>query len=376
LDDLATVIFSSGSTGEPKGVMLTHYNLASNAEQLGQLLDFDRRDRFLGILPFFHSFGFTATLTAPAVMGIGVAFHPNPLDAKPIGELVRRYSLTYIMATPTFLQIYLRSCDPGDFGSLRCVMASAEKLPDWLASAFEEKFGLRPAEGYGCTECSPVVTCSTHDFRAAGFRQMGSRRGSIGQPLPGVSVRIVSPDTGQRLPLGQAGLLLVRGPNVMRGYLGQPEKTAEVIREGWYVTGDIAALDEDGFLQVTDRLSRFSKIGGEMVPHVKVEEKLHEALGTTEIAFAVCGVPDPKKGERLVVLHTLPEHRLVDLLKSLPQLGLPNLWVPRPNQFFHVDKIPHLATGKMDLRSIRGLAARFSAEKAPDDKEAASGETF
>jgi len=362
LDDLATVIFSSGSTGEPKGVMLTHYSILSNAEQLGQLLDFGPRDRFLGILPFFHSFGFTATLTAPAVMGIGVAFHPNPLDARPIGELVRRYSLTYLMATPTFLQIYLRSCDPGDFGSLRCVMASAEKLPDWLANAFEEKFGLRPKEGYGCTECSPVVTCSTRDFRAAGFRQAGSRHGSIGRPLPGVSVRIVSPDNGQLMSPGQSGLLLVRGPNVMRGYLGQPEKTAEVLRDGWYVTGDIATLDEDGFLQITDRLSRFSKIGGEMVPHVKVEEKLHEALGATEIALAVCGVPDPKKGERLVVLHTLPAHRLADLLKMLPQLGLPNLWVPRPNQFFHVDTLPHLATGKMDLRSIRALATRFSAE--------------
>jgi acyl-[acyl-carrier-protein]-phospholipid O-acyltransferase/long-chain-fatty-acid--[acyl-carrier-protein] ligase len=247
-------------------------------------------------------------------------------------------------------------------------MASAEKLPDWLANAFEEKFGLRPMEGYGCTECSPVVTCSTRDFRAAGFRQIGSRPGSIGQPLPGVSVRIVSPNTRAPVPLGQSGLLLVRGPNVMRGYLDQPEKTAEVLRDGWYSTGDIAALDEDGFLQITDRLSRFSKIGGEMVPHVKVEEKLHEALGKNEIAFAVCGVPDPKKGERLVVLHTLPEHRLVDLIRKLPQLGLPNLWVPRPNQFFHVDSIPHLATGKMDLRLIRALAARFCAEKATEDK--------
>jgi acyl-[acyl-carrier-protein]-phospholipid O-acyltransferase/long-chain-fatty-acid--[acyl-carrier-protein] ligase len=367
LDDLATVIFSSGSTGEPKGVMLTHYNLASNAEQLGQLLDFGPQDRFLGILPFFHSFGFTATLTAPAVTGIGVAFHPNPLDAKPIGELVRRYSLTYLMVTPTFLQLYLRGCEAADFGSLRCVMASAEKLPDWLANAFEEKFGLRPMEGYGCTECSPVVTCSTHDFRAAGFRQVGSRRSSIGRPLPGVSVRIVSPDSGEPMPLGQPGLLLVRGPNVMLGYLGQPGKTAEVLRDGWYVTGDIATLDEDGFLQITDRLSRFSKIGGEMVPHVKVEEKLHEVLGTDEITFAVCGVPDPKKGERLVVLHTLPEPRLVDFLKKLPQLGLPNLWTPRPNQFFHVDTLPLLATGKRDLRSVREIATRLSPEKDPED---------
>jgi acyl-[acyl-carrier-protein]-phospholipid O-acyltransferase / long-chain-fatty-acid--[acyl-carrier-protein] ligase len=369
LDDLATVIFSSGSTGEPKGVMLTHYNLLSNARQLCQLLNFEPQDRFLGILPFFHSFGFTATLAAPAVVGIGVAFHPSPLDARPIGELVRRYALTYIMATPTFLQIYLRSCQPSDFGSLRAVMTSAEKLPDWLAAAFEEKFGLRPMEGYGCTECSPVVTCSTHDFRAAGFRQAGSRRGSIGKPLPGVSVRLVSPDTGQPMPLGQPGLLLVRGPNVMAGYLGQPGKTAAVFRDGWYVTGDIAAMDEEGFLQITDRLSRFSKIGGEMVPHVKVEEKLHEALGTTEIAFAVCGVPDPKKGERLVVLHTLAEGPLAELLKKIPQLDLPNLWIPRLNQFFRVDALPQLATGKMDLRSIRELASRFSEQRTTSTKE-------
>jgi acyl-[acyl-carrier-protein]-phospholipid O-acyltransferase/long-chain-fatty-acid--[acyl-carrier-protein] ligase len=371
LDDLATVIFSSGSTGEPKGVMLTHYNLASNAEQLGQLLDFSPEDRFLGILPFFHSFGFTATLAAPALLGIGVAFHPNPLEAKPVGEVVRRYSLTYLMATPTFLQIYLRGCEPSDFGSLRFVMVSAEKLPDWLAKAFEEKFGLRPVEGYGCTECSPAVTCSTHDFRAAGFRQAGSRHGSIGRPLPGVSVRIVDPETRTPVILGQSGLLLVRGPNVMRGYLGRPEKAAEVLHDGWYTTGDIGTLDADGFLQITDRLSRFSKIGGEMVPHVRVEEKLHEAYGTTETAFAVCGVPDVKKGERLVVLHTLPDHCLADLLKSLPQLGLPNLWIPRPKQFFHVDAIPRLATGKMDLRSIRALAARFSTENGCEDKELA-----
>ncbi|MHC1767318.1 MAG: AMP-binding protein [Verrucomicrobiia bacterium] len=371
LDDLGTVIFSSGSTGEPKGVMLTHYNVVSNLEGLGQLLDFGPQDRFLGILPFFHSFGFTATLAGPALLGVGVAFHPNPLDAKPIGALVRRYSLTYLMATPTFLQFYVRGCEASDFGSLRFAMVSAEKLPEWLANAFEEKFGLRPVEGYGCTECSPVVTCGTRDFRAAGFRQTGSRRGSIGRPLPGVSVRIVSPETGAPLPLGEAGLLLVRGPNVMRGYLGQPEKTAEVLRDGWYVTGDIVRLDEDGFLQITDRLSRFSKLGGEMVPHMKVEEKLHEAAGVNEITFAVTGLPDPKKGERLVVLHTLPDDRLQDVLKKLPQLGLPNLWLPRANQFFHVDQLPRLASGKMDLRTVRETAVRFAAEQERATQESA-----
>jgi acyl-[acyl-carrier-protein]-phospholipid O-acyltransferase/long-chain-fatty-acid--[acyl-carrier-protein] ligase len=362
LEDLATVIFSSGSTGEPKGVLLTHYNIASNAEQLAQTFDFAPQDRFLGILPFFHSFGFTATLMTPALVGVGVAYHPNPLDAKPVGELARRYGATYLMATPTFLQLYLRTCDPADFGSLRLVMVGAEKLPERLATAFEEKFGVRPVEGYGCTECSPVVTGNTHDFRAAGFRQAGSRRGSIGRPLPGVSVRIVSPDTGDPVPVGHSGLLLVRGPNVMRGYLDQPEKTAEVLRDGWYVTGDIATLDEDGFLQITDRLSRFSKIGGEMVPHVKLEEKLHEAAGVTDITFAVCGVPDPKKGERLVVIHTLPEGRIAEVLKRLTQLGLPNLWIPRASHCFHLDALPRLASGKMDLKTLRETALRLSAE--------------
>ena len=361
LDDLSTVIFSSGSTGDPKGIMLSHYNIASNVEQLGQTFDFGPQDRLLGILPFFHSFGFTATLMGPALLGAGVVFHPNPLEGRPVGELARRYAVTYLMATPVFLQIYLRSCEAGDFGSLQLVMAGAEKLPDWLASAFEEKFGLRPLEGYGCTECSPAVTVNTHDFRAAGFRQVGGRQGKIGHPLPGVSVRLVDPDTRAPVPLGQAGLLLVRGPNVMQGYLGQPEKTAEVLRDGWYVTGDIATLDEDGFLQITDRLSRFSKLGGEMVPHMKVEEKLHELAGVMETTFAVTGVPDEKKGERLVVLHTLPEDRLQALLKDLPKLGLPNLWMPRPNGFFRVAALPRLASGKMDLRKIRELAIGLSA---------------
>ena len=278
-----------------------------------------------------------------------------------------------LMATPAFLQIYLRSCAPEDFGSLRLVMAGAEKLPDWLASAFEEKFGIRPLEGYGCTECSPVVAANTHDFRAAGRRQVGGRRGKIGHPLPGISVRLVAPETGQAVPLGQSGLLLVRGPNVMQGYLGQPEKTAEVLRDGWYVTGDIAMLDENGFLQITDRLSRFSKIGGEMVPHVKVEESLHELAGAREVMFAVAGVPDPKKGERLVVLHTLPDDQLQGLLKRLPQLELPNLWIPRANSFFRVEKLPQLASGKMDLRRIRELGLTFARDQEAQGADASSG---
>jgi len=362
VDELATIIFSSGSTGDPKGVMLTHHNIGSNIDQLDQVFGFTRQDRLLGILPFFHSFGFTGTLCAPAVLGLGVVFYPNPLDARTIGPLISQYHLTFLLATPTFLQLYLRGCSAEDFGSLRVVMTGAEKLPERLALAFEEQFGIRPLEGYGCTECSPAVAVNTYDFRSAGFRQVGGKRGKIGHPMPGVSVRIVDPDTFAPLPVGQPGLLLVRGPNIMQGYLGRPEKTAEVLKDGWYVTGDIAAMDEDGFLQITDRLSRFSKIGGEMVPHIKIEDKLHEMAGLTEQTFVVTGVPDEKKGERLVVLHKLVDGKLSACLEQLGQCDLPNLWKPRAEQFFHVDALPYLGTGKLDLRAIRELALKLSSK--------------
>jgi len=364
LDDLATVIFSSGSTGEPKGVMLSHYNIASNIEQMGQTFQFDNKDYLLGVLPFFHSFGFTVTLWLPSVLGVGVVYHPSPLDLAAVSELVRDYRVTFLLATPTFLQAYMRRCSPEDFGSLEFVLVGAEKLPERLALAFEDRFGIRPLEGYGATECAPAVAVNTRDFRAPGFRQVGAKRGTIGHPLPGISVRIVDPDTGEPVPPGTQGLLLVRGPNVMQGYLGRPEKTAEVLQGGWYSTGDIASQDEDGFLTITDRLNRFSKIGGEMVPHIRVEEELHAIAEATEQRFVVTGVPDAKKGERLVVLHLLKPEELKAVLEKLPQAGLPNLWAPRPNQFFAVEEIPHLGTGKLDLRRIREIAIQFStAEK-------------
>jgi acyl-[acyl-carrier-protein]-phospholipid O-acyltransferase/long-chain-fatty-acid--[acyl-carrier-protein] ligase len=314
----------------------------------------------LGVLPFFHSFGFTGTLCLPGVLGVGVVYHVNPLDTKTVGQLVSEHAVTFLLATPTFLQLYLRGCAPEQFGSLRLVLAGAEKMPERLAAAFDEQFGIRPVEGYGCTECSPAVAVNTHDFRSAGFRQVGAKRGKIGHPLPGICVRIVDVATGEPMALGQAGLLLVRGPNVMQGYLGKPEKTAEVVRDGWYVTGDVAALDEDGFLQITDRLSRFSKIGGEMVPHIKVEEKLHEFAGATEQTFVVTGVPDEKKGERLVVLHKLADAALKECLDKLGQSDLPNLWKPRADSFFRVENFPLLGTGKLDLRRVKETAAQLS----------------
>jgi acyl-[acyl-carrier-protein]-phospholipid O-acyltransferase/long-chain-fatty-acid--[acyl-carrier-protein] ligase len=294
--------------------------------------------------------------------GTGVVYYPNPLDARSIGALVSQYAVTFLLTTPTFLQSYTRRCQPEQFGSIRLVMVGAEKLQERTAQAFQDKFGIRPLEAYGCTECSPAVTVNTNDFRAAGFRQTGSKRGKIGHALPGISVRIVDPETNQPVPVGNPGLLLVRGPNVMKGYLGRPNETAKVMRDGWYVSGDIAALDEDGFLEITDRLSRFSKIGGEMVPHIKVEEKLQELAESSEQVFAVTSGSDEKKGERLLVLHTLAEDRIGACLKRLSEIGLPNLWIPRQDAFFKVDALPCLGTGKMDLRRIRELARELASQ--------------
>lgn len=355
MDDLATIIFSSGSTGDPKGVMLSHFNVDANVQGASQVLHLYQDERVLGILPFFHSFGYLVFWLV-ALNGQSIVFHPSPLDVTAIGDLVQRYRLTFLVTTPTFLQLYQRRCTPEQFSSLRVVVTGAEKLPARLAQAFEDHFGIAPVEGYGVTECAPVIAVNCPDFRAAGFFQPASRRGTVGQPLPGVSVQIVDPDSFAPLPADTPGMLLVKGPNVMQGYLGREDLTASAIRDGWYITGDIAKLDEDGFLTITDRLSRFSKIGGEMVPHGKVEEALQQAAGADMQVFAVTGIPDEKKGERLAVLHTLDESRLPDILSKLTEQGLPNLFIPGRNQFVKVEALPVLGTGKLDLRGIKRIA--------------------
>lgn len=364
-DELATIIFSSGSTGIPKGVMLTHHNVGANIEQTQQMIDANEEDRVLGILPIFHSFGYTATLWLPLMIGASIVYHVSPLDAEIVGRLCKKYQLTIGVSTATFLRNYLRKCHEEDFRSLRLMVCGAEKLPQKLADEFGEKFGIRPMEGYGCTECSPVVSANRPDVIVGNYHQVGNKPGTIGHPVPGMCVRIVDPDTGEPLPLGQAGMLLVKGPNVMRGYLNNPELTASVLKDGWYETGDVAKLDEDGFLTITDRLSRFSKIAGEMVPHGLVEENLQEAYGSSERVFAVTGVPDQKKGERLIVVHTPLEMPLAELWEKLRAAGLPPLWLPARNAFHEVPELPILGTGKVDLRQVKQLAKQFAAGASP-----------
>jgi acyl-[acyl-carrier-protein]-phospholipid O-acyltransferase/long-chain-fatty-acid--[acyl-carrier-protein] ligase len=362
MDDLATIIFSSGSTGDPKGVMLSHFNVAANIEQAARAFSLTPEDRVLGILPFFHSFGFTVCCWLPVTLGAGAVFHPNPLDADAIGRLVQNHRVTFLIATPTFLLTYMRRIPAEQFRSLRYVIVGAEKLAERLANSFEEKFGILPFEGYGCTECSPVVAANTRDYHGSGLRQIGGKRGRIGHPLPGIAVKVVDPETRATLPPDAPGLLLVKGPNVMQGYLHRADLTRSVLFDGWYNTGDIVAMDEDGFLTITDRLSRFSKIGGEMVPHIRIEERLHECAQSAEQVFAVTGVPDERKGERIVVLHTLEERLLESVLTCLAGSELPALWKPKPNQFFRVEQIPYLGTGKVDLRRVKETALVRSAD--------------
>jgi acyl-[acyl-carrier-protein]-phospholipid O-acyltransferase/long-chain-fatty-acid--[acyl-carrier-protein] ligase len=256
-----------------------------------------------------------------------------------------------LLSTPTFCSTYTRKCTPEQFASLRFVLVGAEKLRESVAAAFREKFGLTPMEGYGCTEMSPVVAVNAPDYRAGKNSQTGTKPGTVGHPLPGVAARIVDPTSFEPLPINTEGLLLVKGSNRMLGYLNQPARTAEVFRDGWYITGDIARLDEEGFLTITDRLSRFSKIGGEMVPHVKVEESILSVLG--DAACAVTGVPDEQRGERLVALYVCPAVTPAELWKRLSETDLPKLWLPKRENLYPVDSLPQLGTGKLDLRAVK-----------------------
>src|SRR5579871_338153 len=357
-DSVATILFSSGSTSTPKGVMLSHYNIIANIEAVLQVFDLGPTDRVVGVLPFFHSFGYTATLWLPLLAGCGSVYHFNPMDAKTVGEMIQRYRGTFFITTPTFASGYARKCTREQFSSLRFVLVGAEKLRESVAQAFEEAFGLKMLEGYGCTEMSPVVAVNTPGYEAGRDSQTGTKAGTVGRPLPGIAVRIVDPETGALKPAGQEGLMLVNGANRMAGYLAQPEKTKEALCDGWYNTGDIAVLDEDGFVRITDRLARFSKIGGEMVPHLKVEEAVLAATGGEPCC--VTGVPDERKGERLVVLYTGRGVSPEEVWRRLSATDLPKLWVPKQESIYQVDALPTLGTGKIDLRGVRALATGFA----------------
>jgi acyl-[acyl-carrier-protein]-phospholipid O-acyltransferase/long-chain-fatty-acid--[acyl-carrier-protein] ligase len=355
----AILLFTSGSSGKPKGVALTHRNILANVSQFAVMLDAKKDDVLLASLPFFHSFGCTVTLWYPLIEGVRTASYPNPLEAGKIAALVERQSITIMLATPTFLRAYLRKAEPAQLRSLRLLITGAEKLPDELAKAFEARFGKELLQGYGLTETSPVASVNLPEPKATKPGQSVqpcNRLGSAGKLLPGMAAEIREAETDRKGSLHDTGMLWLRGPNIFEGYLDEPEKTAEVLRDGWFKTGDIGRFDEDGFLYIEGRLSRFSKIGGEMVPHETIEQKILSVLPGgehSERVIAIVGVADEAKGEALVLLSSI-ELDLPQLRASLSDIGVPNLWIPKTVR--RVDAIPVLASGKLDLAGCKAMA--------------------
>jgi acyl-[acyl-carrier-protein]-phospholipid O-acyltransferase/long-chain-fatty-acid--[acyl-carrier-protein] ligase len=363
----ALLLFTSGSSGEPKGVALTHRNLIANVMQFGSRLAMQSNDSILGSLPLFHSFGCTVTLWFPIIYGLHLVTYPSPMEVKKLALLIEKYRVTLMISTPTFLRSYLRGVNRESLASLKYCVTGAEKLPSTVAEAFETRFGKRVLEGYGLTETSPASNLNLPDPEPLGDEESGycwlpsHRQGSVGHVLPGMAIRITNPDTDQPVPLHQSGMIWFKGPNVFEGYLNDPKRTAEVLKDGWFRTGDIGRVDLDGFLYIEGRLSRFSKIAGEMVPHETVEEALVKAMGLeneTVRKIAVVGVPDIDKGEALILLTSMPggpEHQeILDLRYRLLDKGMPPLWIPK--KMIRVSDIPVLASGKLDVQSCEKIA--------------------
>jgi acyl-[acyl-carrier-protein]-phospholipid O-acyltransferase/long-chain-fatty-acid--[acyl-carrier-protein] ligase len=340
--------------------VISHRNVVGNVSQFRELLDAKETDAILASLPFFHTFGSTVTLWYPLIEGVRIVTYPNPLEGGKNAALIERYKLTFLLATPTFLRVYLRKVEPEQLRSLRLIITGAEKLPLDLASHFEKRFDKKVFEGYGLTETAPVVSVNLPDpepEKPGEQVQPSSRLGSVGRLAPGMAAEIREPETDRNLSLHDTGVLWLRGANIFEGYLHDPKRTAEILRDGWLKTGDIGRFDEDGFLYIEGRLSRFSKIGGEMVPHETIEQKIIDLLelsGRDERPIAIVGVQDEAKGEALVLLSAV-DLDLAELRKKLQEAGVPNLWIPK--EVHRVDSIPVLASGKLDLKKCQALAA-------------------
>ena len=365
IDDTAAILFSSGSEGAPKGIELTHKNFMGNIKQFCNLLNFQDDDVIMATLPTFHVFGLTVTMLAPLIEGVPFVAQPDPTDAEGVGKLTAKYQATLLFGTSTFFRIYAknRKLLPHMFASIRFVVGGAEKVSEDVRKGFKQKFGLDIHEAYGATEATPGISTNIPDVLNTKFwnLQIGQKIGTVGMPFPGSTVRIVDPDSFEELPIGEAGMILVGGTQVMKGYLGDPQKTKEVIIEKdgirWYVTGDKGKLDKDGFLTLVDRYSRFAKIAGEMISLGAVEEAIR-ALIPEEIDIVAANAPDAKKGEKVILLYNgdITEERLKSLIKDSSLNPL-----MQPSEYYFLEEMPKLGSGKTDLKMAKKIATELSA---------------
>ncbi|MCX6333758.1 MAG: AMP-binding protein [Bacteroidia bacterium] len=337
-NDTAVILFTSGSEKDPKAVQLSHRNIASNIESFGEYIHISESDILLANLVFFHVFGLTVNLWVTFYYGMTMVSYPNPLDFQTISSIARDEKPTIMVGTPSFFWGYLNKSDPGDFKSLRLMVAGADKCPDALREGYMKKHGVTLLEGYGATETSPVISVNSYEF---------NRPGSTGKVLPNVQVRIDNFETGEKCVIREVGKIMVKGDSVMKGYYDDPELTAEVLSDGWYNTGDMGFFDEDGFLWHAGRFKRFAKVGGEMVSLVKVENILEKLL-PEGVSCCVVEVPDLKRGSYIVATtsnEVNKTHILRMMLNELPIIAL-------PREFIVINELPMMSTGKIDFRSV------------------------
>ena len=357
MSDTAAILFSSGSEGSPKGVELSHRNIAANAKQAAIELGAIDTDVIMSTLPTFHAFGFAITTLMPLSEGIPIVCHADPKDVTTIASGIQKYSGTILVGTPTFLRMYTisKKVSSESIQSLRLVVAGAEKLRSEVRDGFESKFNMPVYEGYGTTETSPGASVNLPDLDSP--YKLRNRPGTVGKAFSGTEFRIVDPDSLEPLPTGEDGLILIGGPQIMKGYLKMPEKTAEVIEliDGfrWYRTGDKGHLDEDGFLTIVDRYSRFAKIGGEMISLTTVEEEILTACNNNDLEIAATCLPDERKGEKIILLSTIDLEKS-QLSKILSDAKINPLY--HPSKVLIVEEIPKLGSGKTDFGATKKIA--------------------
>jgi acyl-[acyl-carrier-protein]-phospholipid O-acyltransferase/long-chain-fatty-acid--[acyl-carrier-protein] ligase len=351
-NDTVVILFTSGSEKDPKAVQLTHRNIIADIASFSRYVGISSEDKLLANLVFFHVFGLTVNLWVPFYHGMTSVTYANPLDFQTICKIAREEQPTLMVGTPSFFWGYLQKSEPGDFKSLRLMVAGADKCPDALREGYKEKHEVTLLEGYGATETSPVISVNSHQF---------NKPGSTGKVIPGVEVKIENLETGEECKTGEVGKIMIKGDIVMKGYYEDPEQTAEVLKDGWYNTGDMGYLDEEGYLWHAGRFKRFTKVGGEMVSLVKVENILEKYL-PEGASCCVVEVMDEKKGSVIVATVSQEVNKteiLRKMMNDLPTIALPRLFVT-------IEQLPMMGTGKIDFRTVTGMVQKIISSDITD----------